>query len=72
MESNVPVLTTTREPFSVWMKSEGINRSKVTFDASNLFLKDFVEEAGFEFFLFGRRRCYSHGILTTSKNDLLE
>jgi len=47
-----------------------VDRTEMAFDTPNLLLKHLVPEPRLEFSLAQRRRCNTHGFLTTTKQNL--
>jgi hypothetical protein len=70
--ADVAILSTTAVALAVWVETNSVDGTEMTLDASELFFKDQVEEAGVELADPRRRRCHLHGLLTTTKYNLRE
>mmetsp|Transcript_17211 Transcript_17211/g.39910 ORF Transcript_17211/g.39910 Transcript_17211/m.39910 type:complete len:233 (-) Transcript_17211:424-1122(-) len=71
VQTNIPIFSTTRKGSSIGINGQGIDRSKVSLDGPKFFFVDEMEKARFEFSHLACSCGYSHGLLSTSQQNVI-
>lgn len=71
MKSNKTVFSTRGKADASRMKSDGVNGTEMAFHATNFIFKNGMEKSTFKFSGSRGRRRHVHGLLTTTKDDLI-
>mmetsp|Transcript_22168 Transcript_22168/g.35268 ORF Transcript_22168/g.35268 Transcript_22168/m.35268 type:complete len:211 (-) Transcript_22168:209-841(-) len=71
MKTNVTILSSTSIATSIGINGDGINRSKVPLHRPKFFFVHQVKETGLKLSNLTRCRCHTHGLLSTTQQDVI-